>query len=118
MTTEATTVIGGVDTHKHTHYAAAVDKHGRVLGHQEFPATDRGYHRLLSWMRGHGVIQAIGVESTGSFGATLTRALTKAGEQVVEVNRPNRLARRLDGKSHRLDAKQIGRTRRLIRGCR
>jgi transposase len=109
MTTEATTVIGGVDTHKHTHYAAAVDQHGRLLGHQEFSASDRGYHRLLAWMRGHGQIGAIGVESTGSFGATLTRALTKAGEQVVEVNRPNRLARRMDGKSDRLDAEQIAR---------
>jgi hypothetical protein len=48
MTTEASTVIGGVDTHKHTHYAAAVDQHGRLLGHQEFPATDRGYHGWLA----------------------------------------------------------------------
>jgi hypothetical protein len=30
---ETVTVIGGVDTHKHTHYAAAVDDHGRLLGH-------------------------------------------------------------------------------------
>jgi transposase len=112
MTTEASSVIGGVDTHKHTHYAAAVDQHGRLLGHQEFPATDRGYQRLLTWMRRHGQIAAIGVESTGSFGATLTRALTKAGERVVEVNRPNRLARRLDGKSDRLDAEQIARVGR------
>ena len=109
MTTEASTVVGGVDTHKHTHYAAALDQHGRLLGHQEFPATDRGYHKLLAWMRGHGQISAIGVESTGSFGATLTRALTKAGERVVEVNRPNRQARRMDGKSDRLDAEQIAR---------
>jgi hypothetical protein len=35
--------------------------------------------------------------------------LTKAGERVVEVNRPNRLARRMDGKSDRLDAEQIAR---------
>jgi hypothetical protein len=109
MTTEASTLIGGVDTDKHTHYAAAVDQDGRLLGHQEFPATDRGYQRLLAWIRGHGQITAIGVESTGSFGATLTRALTKAGERVVEVNRPNRQARRMDGKSDRLDAEQIAR---------
>jgi transposase len=64
---------------------------------------------LLAWMRGHGQIRAIGVESTGSFGATLTRALTRAGERVVEVNRPNRLARHMDGKSDRLDAEQIAR---------
>lgn len=109
MTTEPATVIGGVDTHKHTHYAAAVDDQGRLLGHQEFPATDRGYQALLDWMRCHGPIQAIGVESTGSFGATLTRSLTQAGEHVVEVNRPNRIARRMDGKSDRLDAEQIAR---------
>ena len=54
MTTEAMTVIGGVDTHKHTHYAAVIDEHGRLLGHREFPATDAGYKALLSWMRHHG----------------------------------------------------------------
>jgi transposase len=103
------TVIGGVDTHKHTHYAAAVNDQGQLLGHREFPATDCGYETLLSWLRSHGQVTAIGVESTGSFGATLTRSLTKAGERVVEVNRPNRLARRMDGKSDRLDAEQIAR---------
>jgi transposase len=109
-TTPATvTVIGGVDTHKHTHYAAVVDDQGRLLGHREFPANGHGYQALLAWMRGHGRIRAIGVESTGSFGASLTRLLTRAGEQVVEVNRPNRAARRMDGKSDRLDAEQIAR---------
>jgi len=103
------TVIGGVDTHKHTHYAAAVDDHGRFLGHREFPATDTGYLELLRWMRSQGEVRTIGVESTGSFGATLTRFLTRAGVEVVEVNRPNRLARRMDGKSDRLDAEQIAR---------
>jgi transposase len=103
------TVIGGVDTHKHTHYAAAIDDQGRLLGHQEFPATDVGYRALLSWMHDHGNVHAIGVESTGSFGATLTRSLTKAGTRVIEVNRPNRMARRMDGKSDRLDAEQIAR---------
>ncbi len=102
-------VIGGVDPHKLTHYAAAVDDHGRLLGHREFPASDSGYRQLLSWLRGQGQVQAIGVESTGSFGATLTRALTAAGERVVEVNRPNRIARHMDGKSDRLDAEQIAR---------
>lgn len=109
MTTEPVAVIGGVDTHKHTHYAAAIDEHGRLLDHREFPANDSGYIQLLTWMRSHGTITAIGVESTGSFGATLTRMLTTAGERVVEVNRPNRIARRMDGKSDRLDAEQVAR---------
>ena len=106
---EMLTVIGGVDTHKHTHYAAAVDDHGRLLGHREFPANDRGYGALLDWLRQQGQVAVVGVESTGSFGATLTRFLTSSGIRVVEVNRPNRLARRMDGKSDRLDAEQIAR---------
>lgn len=105
----AVNVIGGVDTHKKTHYAAALDDHGRLLGHQEFPANDRGYQDLLSWLTQHGRVSAVGVESTGSFGATLTRFLTGHNVAVVEVNRPNRLARHMDGKSDRLDAEQIAR---------
>lgn len=110
MTTSTLAVIGGVDTHKHTHYAAAIDTNGRLLGHHEFAANDHGYLALLGWMRSHGQVQAVGVESTGSFGAALTRALTAAGVDVVEVNRPNRPARHADGKSDRLDAEQIARS--------
>jgi hypothetical protein len=32
-------VTGGVDTHKDTHTAAALDASGRLLGHREFAAT-------------------------------------------------------------------------------
>lgn len=92
------------------HRHQAIDITGRLLGHHEFPATDRGYLALLTWVRSHGTVQAIGVESTGSFGATLTRALIKANVQVIEVNRPNRQARHADGKSDRLDAEQIARS--------
>ncbi|MFF1880107.1 transposase [Pseudarthrobacter sp. NPDC058196] len=71
------TVIGGVDTHKHTHYAALIDDHGRLLGHREFPATSPGYAALQSWMRCCGHLALIGVESKGSFGAALARELTR-----------------------------------------
>src|SRR5690242_4541098 len=110
MANRTTNVIGGIDTHKRTHYAAVIDDNGRFLAHREFPAHARGYAALLAWMRSHGRVVAIGVESTGSFGATLTRLLIDAGEQVVEVNKPNRHARHMDGKSDRLDAEQIARS--------
>jgi transposase len=110
MTNRKTNVIGGVDTHKRTHYAAVIDDNGRELGHHEFPANARGYGALLAWMRALGHVRAIGVESSGSFGATLTRFLIEAGEDVVEVNKPNRHARHMDGKSDRLDAEQIARS--------
>ncbi len=87
--TDPVTVIGGVDTHKNTHYAAAIDGQGRLLGHREFPATGPGYAALRAWMRSYGDVTSIGVESTGSFGAALARELTRSGEKVVEVNRPN-----------------------------
>ena len=35
------TVIGGVDTHKHTHYAAAIDDHGRLLGPDDLDRVAR-----------------------------------------------------------------------------
>ena len=109
MAKTTTRVIGGVDTHKHTHYAAAIDDQGRLLGHREFPATARGYQDLLCWLRSHGQVLTIGVEGTGNFGAALTRHLGAAGEHVLEVNKPNHQARYMEGKSDRLDAEQIAR---------
>jgi transposase len=109
MTNSLAHVIGGVDTHKHTHYAAAIDDQGRLLGHREFSATAKGYRDLLSWLRSHGEVVTIGVEGTGNFGAALTRHLSAAGEHVLEVNKPNHQARYMEGKSDRLDAEQIAR---------
>jgi transposase len=87
MTSAAIRVIGGVDTHKDAHYASVIDDQGRLIGHQELPATDGGNRDGLGWLRSHGQVLAIGVESSGSSGPTLTRALTKAGEHVIEANR-------------------------------
>jgi transposase len=44
------------------------------------------------------------VEGTGSYGAGLARFLTTAGQRVLEVNRPDRAARRRRGKSDPVDA--------------
>ena len=46
----------------------------------------------------------VGVEGTGSYGAGLNRVLAAAGIAVVEVDRPDRSARRAQGKSDPLDA--------------
>jgi hypothetical protein len=34
-------IVGGVDTHRDTHTAAALESAGRVLGTEQFPATGR-----------------------------------------------------------------------------
>ena len=97
-------VFGGVDTHKHTHVAAAVDGAGRVLGTAAFGADAAGYAELLGWLHGCGSVERVGVEGTGSYGAGLARCLAQAGVDVVDVNRPNRQLRRRRGKTDTVDA--------------
>jgi transposase len=102
--TAAIEVAGGVDTHLDTHTAAVIDQVGRVLGTQQFPATPAGYRALLAWMRGFGRLRKIGVEGTGAYGAGLARRLRDQQVEVIEVDRPNRKARRFQGKSDPIDA--------------
>lgn len=97
-------VIGGVDTHADTHVAAAIDSNGGVLGIESFPADQAGYQDLLGWLAGFGEVTRVGVEGTGSWGVGLSRFMTGAGIEVVEVDRPNRQARRKVGKSDPTDA--------------
>ena len=102
-------VTGGVDTHKDTHVAAVVDPLGGVLGTASFPNQAHSFSALLAWMRGHGPLELVGVEGTGSYGAGLARFLRVEQVSVVEVNRPDRAARRTDGKSDTLDAIEAAR---------
>jgi transposase len=97
-------VTVGVDTHKDTHVAAARDQLGRRLGTTQVPASSAGYAQLLSWVHALGEVAAWGVEGTGSYGAGLARFLAAHGQRVVEVNRPDRQARRRRGKSDAVDA--------------
>ena len=102
-------VTGGVDTHKDLHVAAALDGVGRLLGTQSVPTTAAGYRALLGWLRGFGTVTSVGVEGTGSRGAGLARHLAAQGVTVLEVNRPNRQARRRRGKSDPADAEAAAR---------
>jgi transposase len=106
---EVVRVIGGVDTHKDMHVAAAVDELGRQLGHEQFPATGHGYADLAAWLASFGEVLAVGVEGTGAWGAGLARHLESVGITVVEVRRPNRQRRRWRGKSDPIDAQEAAR---------
>ena len=102
-------VCGGVDTHRDVHMAAVTDSAGRVLDTAPFPADAAGYEQLRDWLQSHGSVVRVGVEGTGSYGAGLSRHLTRAGVEVVEVNRPNRQLRRLRGKTDTMDAENAAR---------
>jgi transposase len=98
-------VVGGVDTHAETHHAAVLHAGtGQLLADQAFPATSAGYGQLLAWMARFGVVDRVGVEGTGSYGAGLARHLRAQQITVVEVDRPDRRARRARGKSDPIDA--------------
>ena len=99
MTRTTVGVTGGVDTHGQSHHAAVIDHLGRQLGDREFPASPAGYRALVEWLQGHGVVDRVGVEGTGTYGAGLARHLREAGMLIVEVDRPDRRARRAQGKS-------------------
>ena len=104
-----TQVTVGVDTHAEVHVAVATDSFGRRLDAISVATTPAGYAELLGWAQGLGQIEGWGIEGTGSFGAGLTRFLHRHGQVVVEVNRPDRQARRRRGKSDPLDAEAAAR---------
>src|SRR6195952_2326570 len=110
QTIAPTDVIVGVDTHKHTHAAVALNGLGAQLGTTTIPVSRKGYHELEVWARSFGCVRAFGIEGTGSYGAGLSRALAAQGHTVVEVNRPNRQLRHQHGKSDPLDAESAARS--------
>jgi transposase len=95
----------GVDTHKQSHTAAAVDALGGVHQVTSSSTDSAGYRRLLAWAQAIAPgRRAWAVEGTGSFGAGLTVHLLEAGEWVCEIDRPTRPARKAGAKSDQIDA--------------
>jgi transposase len=106
---ETGSITGGVDTHLDVHVAAAIDGNGGVLGVESFPTTTAGFAELHAWLCSFGTVMGVGVEGTGAYGAGLSRFLRRVGVRVVEVDRPNRQARRSHGKSDTVDAIEAAR---------
>lgn len=109
--------VGGVDTHADVHVAATLDHLGREIGHASFPTTAAGEAALADWLATDGPVDRVGVEGTGMYGAGLTRSLLAAGIDVVEVDRPDRKARRFQGKSDPIDAYAAARAAQSGRAC-
>lgn len=102
-------IIVGVDTHKDVHVAAAIDVHGRLLGHRSVATTEKGCSDLHLWALSFAPQVRYGVEGTGSYGAGLSRFLQAQGSAVVEIRGPNRKLRRDRGKSDAIDAEAAAR---------
>ena len=82
----------GVDPHKASHTAAALDEHGQLLDQQRIPATLDGYRQLRQWA-GRWPQRCWAVEGAHGIGRALAQRLVGDGEQVLEV--PAKLAARV-----------------------
>jgi transposase len=110
MLADSVEVVIGVDTHKHTHTAAVVAAAtGAVIQQVTVPATPAGYQQLLELAGRQSSRRIWAVESTGGYGAGLTRSLAAHHERVVELDRPKRAARRHGARSDPLDATRAAR---------
>jgi transposase len=110
MLADLVELVIGVDTHKHTHTAAVVQAvSGAVVDQVTVPATPAGYRQLLALVEQQPGQRVWAIEGTGGYGAGLTRFLQAHAEQVVELDRPKRAARRHGAKSDPLDATRAAR---------
>jgi len=107
-------IVIGIDPHKQTHTAVAVDAAtGRVLAELTVPARTPGFQRLLAWARDLDGERSFAVEDGRHVSGHLERHLIARGERSVRV--PPRMmgeSRRTDrirGKSDPVDATAVAR---------
>ena len=82
----------GVDPHKASHTAAALDQAGQLLDQRQFPATDAGYQALRRWAESWPQ-RCWAVEGAGGMGRPLAQRLVADREHVLDV--PAKLAARV-----------------------
>jgi transposase len=103
----------GIDTHKATLAACAVDVLGWPQAERTFDNDPAGHRALLAWAQAADADAVIGVEGSASFGASAARFLIAAGRAVREVppqlSRHERTLTRRAGKSDPGDALAIAR---------
>jgi transposase len=110
MLAELVDVVIGVDTHTDTHTAAVVlAGTGAAVAELTVPTDAAGLRSLLTWAQLQPGRRCWAIEGTGSFGLGLTELLEAHDEDVIEVERPHRAARRHGAKSDRIDAVRAAR---------
>jgi transposase len=103
----------GVDPHKQTHTAAAINQLGVELGHKTAPARPAGNGQLLEWARALDAERVWAVEDVRNVSGSLERFLIDRGETVVrlapQLMAGARRGARTRGKSDPIDALAIAR---------
>jgi transposase len=106
-------VIFGIDAHKRTHTAVAVDEQGRKLGERSLTAISSHHLALLAWAERFGPSRLWAVEDCRHLSRRLEQDFLAAGETIVRVP-PKMMAHSRDaarsfGKSDPIDALAVAR---------
>ena len=104
--------VVGIDSHKATLAACAIDAAGVVLAERTFPNEPAGFVALIDWLADLDV-ERIGLEGSAGYGAAAARHLVAAGLAAVEVppqlSHRERIRTQRAGKSDPGDALAIAR---------
>jgi transposase len=104
--------VVGIDSHKATLAACAIDAAGVVLAEHTFPNEPAGFGALTRWLT-ELAVERIGLEGSAGYGAAAARHLVAAGLAAVEVppqlSHRERMRTRRAGKSDPGDALAIAR---------
>jgi transposase len=107
-------IVIGVDPHKGSHTAVAVDaRTGKYLGAKTFKARDHGHDELVRWSRSLGTERVFAIEDCRHVSGGLERFLLGRAERVLRVA-PKLMAgergvTRQRGKSEKIDALSVAR---------
>ncbi|MFE7332290.1 IS110 family transposase [Streptomyces sp. NPDC057565] len=77
-------ILIGVDPHKSSHTAVAVDAAGHQVAHRRFVVNAGTYRQLMRWCE-RWPDRRFAVEGAGGLGRSLAQQLAAAGENVVDV---------------------------------
>ena len=78
-------VIIGIDAHKRSHTAVAVDDQGRQLGQTTTGTTTSDHLQLLAWADRHDTERLWAVEDCRPLSRRLESDLLAAGERILRV---------------------------------
>ncbi len=112
MLTEMVDHVIGIDPDRDWITAAVVDaKTTGIVSSARFRADSSGYDETMAWAYVYTVAgeRAWAVEGTASYGRGVTAALSKAGEWVIEFDRPDHKASKDGAKTDELDAVRAAR---------
>jgi len=107
-------IVIGVDPHKSSHTAVAVDaRTGKLIGAKTVRARDHGHDELVRWSRSLGTERVFAIEDCRHVSGGLERFLLGRAERVVRVS-PKLMAgergvTRQRGKSDEIDALSVAR---------